>query len=369
VKAAPQYQALSRPYRFRVSPDILLFLAGYDSSYGFVGGGMMSLSDYLGNHRLSVMGNSIPKAQTGYQASYEFARYRATFNVGAYYYKDYFSLYDLRTGNLVDQYRDDERGLNVQCTYPLSPSTRFEYGIGTQRFSGRATYLRFSEGISNHFFAESDGEDRANYYKVSLVREKRRGYRFWPASGYGCSLTYLQAPILLDSNVNFRNVLAECEWYVDLKPLQHLVWANRLVGFHSEGPDPQTFFLGPDRPFQSFFTTLRGFGSSEYFGQNLVLYNVELRYPMATSLNFPLRPFSFILVKDIELAAFSDTGAVAERTGDFKSGSLLNSAGVGLRFYNFVFQRALVQLRFDVAWRTDAGQHDPTFHFNLAPMF
>jgi hypothetical protein len=41
---------------------------------------------------------------------------------------------------------------------------------------------------------------------------------------------------------------------------------------------------------------------------------------------------------------------------------------VGLRFYSFLFQQSLVELRFDVAWRTDEAD-PPEFIFNLAPIF
>jgi len=369
VQALPSFTQTTKPYRFRMSPDLVLLLAGYDSAYGFMGGGALSLSDYLGNNRISFMGERVPGNQTGIQLDYEYAKYRTTVDFNYFYYNDFYSLLDINSGNILDQYRDKDKGANLMFTYPFTLYTRLEYGIGTERFQGMSSTLRFSEGISNHFFSPSNGQDNANFYRLSLVMDKRRGRRFWADGGWGGSLTYVQAPSILDSTVSFRNYLVEGEWYVDFKPLQRLVWANRVVGFHSEGPQPQTYFLGPDRPFQTFFTTFRGFGSADYFGRNLLLYNVELRLPMVSGLNTPLHPFNFMLLKDIELAVFSDTGIVADRISGFSTHRLLNSIGTGIRFYNFMFQRSLVQLRFDVAWRTDPGHHPPDFTFNLVPSF
>jgi len=95
---------------------------------------------------------------------------------------------------------------------------------------------------------------------------------------------------------------------------------------------------------------------------------MKFRYPIATNMNFIPQPLSFILMKDIELAGFLDAGVVSNQLQNLPDSPLLSSAGAGIRFYNFAFQRALVMLRFDVAWRLDqAGP--PSFHFNLTPMF
>ena len=136
----------------------------------------------------------------------------------------------------------------------------------------------------------------------------------------------------------------------------------------SQGPDPQSFFIGDDAPFQAFFTTMRGYGESTFFGRDLALINTELRYPLATDINFPLQPLSFLLLKDIELAGFMDAGMTRDNIQDIAENPILWSLGTGLRFYTSVYQRALVMFRFDVAWRLD-GTYPPTFHFNLGPMF
>lgn len=368
VDAIPDFLHAKKDYRFRFSPDLFLFLAGYDSSFGFAGGGMAVLSDYLGNHRLAVLGDAIPNYRSGFQAGYMYSGWRTDVSLSCYSFQDFYRLYDINTGNVVDEFRDDERGAELMFTYPLSVSTRFEYGLGTQRFLGTPSYLRFSEGISNHFNETREQEEIANYYRLALVRDKRGARRFMPTSGYAWNLTYLQAPPVLDSNDAFRNVMSEFQLYRTFGFLGGLTWANRWVGMRSMGRNTQVFFLGSDQVFQSFFTTFRGFGSQTYYGSNLGLWNMELRYPVAVDLNLPLRPLSFILVKDVELAFFTDTGIVADRAQDMTQRRLLNSVGGGLRLYNFVFQRALVQLRFDVAWRTDRSE-SAVFHFNLAPIF
>lgn len=368
VEANPRRALASRDYRFKASPDLLLFLAGYDSSFGFAGGGVAVLSDYLGDHRLALLGDAIPHYRSGLQVNYEYAAWRTTMGMSAYTFRNFYRLYDLNTGSVVDDFRENERGADLYASYPFGITTRLEYGVGTQRFQGRPASLRFSEGLSNRFLEEVDREQAANYYRTALVIERRGARRFTPVRGYAMNLTFLHAPPVFDSNVTFRNLIGEVQWYRTFGFLGDLTWANRWVGLRSMGPQPQTFFLGNDEIFQSFFTTMRGYGRLTSYGSHLGLWNLELRYPVAAAIDYPLRPLSFILLKDVELALFSDTGVVADRARDLNQRHLLNSVGGGLRLYNFLFQRALVQLRFDLAWRTDRSG-PPVFHFNLAPLF
>ncbi|HTC20325.1 MAG TPA: BamA/TamA family outer membrane protein, partial [bacterium] len=277
------------------------------------------------------------------------------------------NIYDLQSGNIVNDYRNNENGFSLNFSYPIDESTRFEYGIGTQRFLGSPIYLQFSEGISNYSL-NSDQWNVANYYRLSFVQDKRKATQFWPSSGYAVNFTLLHAPPILDSNVSFANLLFETQAFADIGFLNHLVWANRFIAMTSQGPNPQTFFIGDDAPFQAFFTTIRGYGGSTFFGSNLGLLNTELRYPIATDMNFIPQPLSFFLIKDVELAAFMDAGVVSDQLQDLSNSQLLSSVGTGIRFYTFLYQRALVMFRFDVAWRLDQSV-PPTFHFNLAPMF
>ncbi len=367
VTATPQLTLLHKKYEFSFTPDIMLFIAGYDSSFGFVGGGMAQMSDLLGDHRLALLGDTIPNVQTGLEANYEFSQWRTTVDADFYYFQNYFQVFDLQSGNIVNQYRNNENGFDLKFTYPLDFSTRVEYGIGSQRFEGSPLYLQFSQGLSNYGL-NPDQWDVANFYTLSFVKDERRSLHFWPSNGYSINLTLLHALPVLDANVEFANLLLETQAYADLDFLNHLIWATRLIGMTSQGPDPQTFFIGDDAPFQAFFTTIRGYGGSTFYGRNLGLLNTELRYPMATDLNFPLQPLSFLLLKDIELAGFMDAGWTSNSLDHLSQNPLLWSAGSGLRFYFSVYQRALVMFRFDVAWRLD-GTYPPTFHFNLGPMF
>jgi outer membrane protein assembly factor BamA len=365
---ATLYRTLThRDYEFSFTPDIMLFLAGYDSSLGFVGGGLAQLSDYLGDHRLSLMGDTIPSVQTGLEINFEDSQWRTTVDADFYYFQNYFQVYDLQNNSIVNQYRNNENGFDIHFSYPLDFNTRIEYGIGSQRFQGSPLYLQFSEGISNYSMNSSQW-DVANFYVLSFVKDERKATHFWASSGYGLNFTLLQALPVLDSNVQFANLLFETQAYADLGFLNHLIWANRLIAMSSQGPDPQTFFIGNDAPFQAYFTTLRGYGGTTFFGSNLALINSELRYPLAVDLNFPLQPLSFLLLKDIELAGFMDSGVTSNSIANLTSSTTLWSLGTGLRFYTAVYQRAILMFRFDVAWRLD-GNYPPTFNFNLSPIF
>ncbi len=262
-----------------------------------------------------------------------------------FYYQNYFNIYDLQTGDIVNEYRNNENGFSLNFSYPINTSTRVEYGVGTQRFLGSPIYLQFSEGISNYSL-NTDQWNVANYYRLSFVQDKRKGTQFWPSSGYALNFTLLHALPVLDSNVSFANLLFETQTFADISFLNHLIWANRFIAMTSQGPNPQTFFIGDDAPFQAYFTTIRGYGASTFFGSNLGLLNTELRYPIATNMNFIPQPLSFFLIKDIELAAFMDAGIVSNQLQDFSDSQVLSSIGTGIRFYTFLYQRALVMFRF-----------------------
>jgi outer membrane protein assembly factor BamA len=360
----------TRDYELTVTPDLMLFLAGYDSSFGFVGGGLVQMSDYLGDHRFGIAGDTVPGVDTGVDASYEFSQWRTTVDLNYFYYQNYYNLYDPQTGQITAAYHNNANGFTLNFSYPIDTSTRVEYGLGTERFLGSPLYLQFSEGISNYNLNEQ--WTVANFYRLALVQDKRQGTQFWPSSGYGLNLTLLHAVPVLDSNVSFANLLFETDVFADFGFLNHLVWANRLVAMTSQGPNPQTFFVGDDNVGNSllggYFTTLRGYGGATYFGSNIGLYNTELRYPIATNMDFTPQPLSFLLVKDVELAGFMDAGILSNQVQELADSPVLASIGTGIRFYTFFDQRALVMLRFDVAWPlTQSGP--PEFDFNLAPMF
>ncbi len=165
AEAHPVLKIASKEYQLKISPDILLFFAGYDSSFGFVGGEIAQVSDYLGDHRLGIIGDTIPSVRTGVEANYEFSAWRTTVDFDFYYYQNYFNIYDLQTGNIVNEYRNNENGFALNFSYPFNTNTRFEYGLGTQRFLGSPIYLQFSEGISNYSLT-SDQWSLANYYRL-----------------------------------------------------------------------------------------------------------------------------------------------------------------------------------------------------------
>ncbi len=370
VEARPSFKVVTKDYQFSLTPDLLLFLAGYDSAFGFVGGGLVEMSDELGDHRLGIEGDTVPGVDTGVDASYEFSQWRTTVDLNLFYYQNYYNLYNPQTGVLTTAYHNNANGFTLNFSYPIDTYTRVEYGVGTERFLGSPLYLQFSEGISNYNLNEQ--WTVANFYRLSFVQDRRQGSQFWPSSGYGLNFTLLHALPVLDYNASFANLLFETDVFADFSFLNHLVWANRVIAMTSQGPNPQTFFIGDDDVANTllggYFTTIRGYNGATFFGSDLGLVNSELRYPIATNMNFTPQPLSFLLIKDIELAGFMDAGIVSNQIQDLVYSPVLASLGTGIRFYTFFDQRALVMFRFDVAWALTQSS-PPEFDFNLAPMF
>ncbi|MBE0637722.1 MAG: hypothetical protein IH598_04320 [Bacteroidales bacterium] len=107
---------------------------------------------------------------------------------------------------------------------------------------------------------------------------------------------------------------------------RHFIWANRVAGSTNIGHDKLIYFMGgtdgwvlptfdqttridPDQRwiYQTLATNMRGFYQNARNGNNFLVINSELRFPVFTYLLN--RPISSELVKHFQLVAFGDLGS------------------------------------------------------------
>ncbi len=189
---------------------------------------------------------------------------------------------------------------------------------------------------------------------------------------------------------SFVSVQADIRQYLPLWK-QYYGFAFRAAGGTSMGADPRPFFLGgvenwigrtafgygydifnhaEDFAFLNLETPLRGFDIGQLAGRNFVMANAEFRFPFFSG--FVAVPLPFVLlgsvfadlgtawngsVRDIALRSPQDTVDAFGVHRYYSPGSLLLSAGVGLRSF-----LAGYPLKVDIAWRREGNQwSDPSY--------
>lgn len=184
---------------------------------------------------------------------------------------------------------------------------------------------------------------------------------------------------------------------------RNFIWANRIAGSTSFGQQKLIYYMGgvdnwilarfDDRTpidytqnyaYQTLATNMRGFGQNIRNGNNFIVLNSELRFPLFSY--FANRPINFNFIKDFQLVAFGDLGTAwtgwnpydpsnSLYTTHLHDGNLnisvtemkeplVGGIGVGLRTTLFGYF-----IRGDMAWGIEDGKisKKPMFHlsFNL----
>ncbi len=184
---------------------------------------------------------------------------------------------------------------------------------------------------------------------------------------------------------------------------RNFIWANRIAGSTSFGQQKLIYYMGgvdnwilasfdPGTPidyeqnyaYQTLATNMRGFAQNIRNGNNFVVLNSELRFPVFSY--FANRPINYNFIKDFQIVAFGDLGTAwtgwnpydpnnSLYTSHLYDGNLhisvtemkeplVGGIGVGLRTTLFGYF-----IRGDVAWGIEDGHisNKPRFYlsFNL----
>lgn len=178
---------------------------------------------------------------------------------------------------------------------------------------------------------------------------------------------------------------------------RNFIWANRLAGSSSFGQNKLIYYMGgvdnwiladfdngtpidynQNYLYQTLATNMRGFGQNIRNGNNFVVLNSELRFPVFSYLLD--RPINMRFIKDFQIVAFGDVGTAwtgwnpydpsnSLYTSYYQDGNLnisvtamkepiVGGVGVGLRTSVFGYF-----VRGDMAWGIEDG------HFSQKPRF
>jgi Tol biopolymer transport system component len=330
----------SQPYHFRFSPDLLFLLAGYDSSQGFVGGGYLTASDYLGNHMVSLLSDWVPGYQARTTLSYGNFMFPVDLIFTGLYRRNYYRLINLETGTLTDEFNDQEITGGLQLGKPFSLYDRMEF-----EFASRNLQREHKDDII---------KQRVSQYRLSLVHDSISWFDFEPTNGFRHVLSALLADKLFQSDISYSIVQLNAQAYKSLDFINpYLVLGTRWITACSLGPQaPVLMFAGIGVLPES--GSLRGYRYGDLLGSQISAFNAELRFPLARNINYSLWPLDFLLLKDVQMVLFSDSGVVTNDLLHANSTQLRNSVGLGFRFHTFLLGKELLTIRFDISKITNS---------------
>ncbi len=328
---AVQAMESASPYPRRLSMDIAQSLVALDPALGAGGGGgMVALSDVLGNEGLYLFLSNDASSLGGFLDGMEFGvtyfnrSQRLNYGVGIFRLA---RIYDVD----FDLFRRERRvGGTLLAAYPLSKFTRLE----------ASTVLRHAQ---DHLLRSGDFRDLwllSNF--VAFVHDDTRFTFHGAGGGQRLNVTAGFTRDLSTGTGDDVSLRLDGRAYRTL--VKDVVWANRVVTQASSGDDPERFYLGG--PY-----SIRGWERRILSGTKTAFAQTELRFPILarTRLGAPL-PIEF---PRVNVALFADAAVAGEFGRRFEQ---RGSLGAGL----YVGGGYFPVLRLDFSKRTDLKRIDPT---------
>ncbi len=342
------------PYSFRFTPDLLFLLAGYDSSQGFVGGGYLTASDYLGNHMVSLLSDWVPGYQARTLLSYGNFMFPVDLLFSGLYRRNYYRLINLETGTLTDEFNDQETSGSIQFSKPFSLYNRLEFELALRDLQRE--------------YKDDTLHRRITQTRLSLVHDSIAWFDFEPANGFRHTFSALLADRMFQSDATYTILQLNAQAYKSLDFINpHLIFGSRLVTAASIGSEaPVLMFAGIGILPES--GSLRGYRYGDLLGSQIAALNVELRFPLARSIDYSLWPLDFLLLKDAQMILFSDSGIISHDLSHSTKNDLRNSVGLGFRFHTFLLGKELLTIRFDISKLTN-GPSDPYYTWGFGQAF
>ena len=364
-----QYESI--PYKIRFTPDWVSGAFQYTSAYGLGGMTSFSVSDILGNHQIYVASDFFSSLQeTDFLAIYYYLARRTDYGGGVFHYKNYYYADRTTMGTPIGEGKEDrlfsERNYGgvIALSLPLDMFRRFDFDFTAMR-TEREIYLEGSEYLEEPIVVETQTEDlfipRLSYTKDNTIWGSTG-----PTGGSRYMLSVERSIVdVLGSDLSFTTGVLDYRKY--FRMTSRTQFAARLVSAASRGSQPATFYLGGA-------STLRGYDDSEFTGNNILLANIELRYPfidrmvlggpIAISLG-GLRGVFFFDIGGAWDGDFSDLRVAHRVDGEEELQDLNAGYGFGVRMWLAYFL-----VRLDYGWATRfSGETGRRLHFSLGGEF
>lgn len=314
-------------YKKKFSLDIATTVISTDPVFGTNSGGVISLSDMLGNEKYYILIYNTSNANTEFWKSFNIAvskvllEKRLNHAYGIYHLSG--KRYDLTESDY--SYFERVYGAYLSLSYPLSFFRRIETSINLSQsikdidlFNNRRSLL-----LSN---------------SISYVFDNTLWHYTGPVDGTRYNITLGHTVDIQNSNENYFSFLFDIRKYFRLS--RPLTLAFRGEFFINEGKYPRRFFMGGT-------WSLRGWSWYSIRGTKMWLFNAEFRFPLINTLMMRF-PFDINMnFPGIRGALYFDAGNAWDTKENYKSTK--GSIGAGVRMNLF----GAIVLRYDMGKRIE----------------
>jgi len=258
------------PYRPRFSRDYVSGGAFFASNIGFAGSTVMSFSDVLGNHNITVAANLFGDiGNSDLYLAYSNLAHRTNYTVAAFQYRTDLLLLSSPSTDQVES--NVYRGGAFLLSRPFSRFRRIEYGVEAAALDKGVLLYNYDLGTVSQTV-----KDKTYLYvapNLGLVADNALYGSTGPINGGRSSYTAEQA----FGDVSYTTVLMDWRRYTNIH--HNYAFAQRLIAGSSFGRNPRLFRFGGA-------FTYRGADYGDLKGSNALLGNLELRFPLIEQLRF-----------------------------------------------------------------------------------
>ncbi|MBN1481163.1 hypothetical protein EH223_01740 [candidate division KSB1 bacterium] len=319
-------QSASQPgkatsYKLKYTLDFAQSFIAYDPIFGRLGGAQLGISDILGNKYYNFLIANTSVTASGFNHYWNFAasmvdlKRRSNRQIGLFHFaNDWYSPYE-------GYFYERNIGARGALNYPINVFNRLEFS--TSMWHSRRAY----------FDSYQDRLLIASF--VSYVHDNSLWYYTGPIDGWRLRISAGPSFDLFSSQINNYTFLGDFRYYLRLG--ERVCLAHRTMGIINEGKNIYRFYIGGS-------WHMRGYRRTEIYGKKFILFNTELRFPIAQALALHFREGALGFAP-VHGALFVDVGNAWDR----KFPGFIGSFGVGFRA---TLMQALV-LRLDISKRTD----------------
>lgn len=312
-------------YKREYSMDVAMSSISTDPVFGTHAGGILSMSDMLGNDQFYFLVYNNAQSGDEFFKSFNIAISRVSLSSRPNFAYGIFHL----SGNRYDYgsdlaYYEENFGGYFALSFPLSFFSRIDASVSLQnslRDITENTINRRALLLTN---------------SISYTHDNSLWGPTGPLDGDRFNITLSYTNDIQYSNVDYFSFILDARKYLRLSRTTAL--AGRFEFLKNSGEEARRWILGGS-------WDLRGYDRFSIHGTNLMLASLELRFPLIDlfAVHFPLGiNFDFPYIRG---AAFFDAGNAWDRTYRETLGSV--GAGVRMNLFN------VIALRYDVGKRIE----------------
>lgn len=367
-----------KDYKVVFSPDIITGNAGFNNFLGATGQMDLLFSDMMGDHEIYLRANLFYDLNnSSLYLSYSYLPNLIDLRVAAFQSAGFLERSGFYGANL---YRVRNYGIEFHASYPFTRYTRIDAGLQVMGLS-QSNIDEPREQLPSLFVTVPS---------VSFVLDDGIWGMWAPMRGTRLNFTVEGSPKWSVQGLEFTTARIDARHYIHLGGMYS--FALRGSAGISSGPEAQKFYIGgtdnlisqsngrirtwpfvniEDFAFARPGWPLRGWMINERNGSQFFVANVEFRFPFLFAFQAGPIPSLF---QGMQAQFFFDAGNAYwetpqqawERGGDYVTGDMLKSVGVGVR--NVALG---LPLRIDVAWRFEltGGMSAPVWMFSIGGDF